>query len=49
MKLGIPVAESPREVAERSDVVIDMVTDAPDVEEVLLGPNGVVHGAHTGL
>lgn len=49
VKLGIPVAESPREVAERSDVVIDMVTDAPDVEEVLLGPNGVVHGAHTGL
>lgn len=48
-KLGIPVAESPREVAERSDVVIDMVTDAPDVEEVLLGPNGVVHGAHPGL
>lgn len=48
-KLGIPVAESPREVAEKSDVVIDMVTDAPDVEEVLLGPNGVVHGAHPGL
>ncbi len=48
-KLGIPVADSPREVAERSDVVIDMVTDAPDVEEVLLGPNGVVHGAHPGL
>ncbi len=49
-RLGIPVAESPREVAEKSDVVIDMVTDAPDVEEVLLGPNGVVHGgAHPGL
>ena len=48
-KLGVPVADSPREVAERSDVVIDMVTDAPDVEEVLLGPNGVVHGAHPGL
>ena len=48
-KLNIPVADSPREVAEKSDVVIDMVTDAPDVEEVLLGPNGVVHGAHPGL
>ncbi|GAB6945439.1 NAD(P)-dependent oxidoreductase [Vulcanisaeta sp. JCM 14467] len=48
-KLGVPVADSPREVAEKSDVVIDMVTDAPDVEEVLLGPNGVVHGAHPGL
>ncbi|GAB6947826.1 NAD(P)-dependent oxidoreductase [Vulcanisaeta sp. JCM 16161] len=49
VKLGIPVAESPKEVAERSDVVIDMVTDAPDVEEVLLGPSGVIHGAHPGL
>ncbi|MGC9152880.1 MAG: NAD(P)-dependent oxidoreductase [Vulcanisaeta sp.] len=48
-KLGVPVANSPREVAERSDVVIDVVTDAPDVEEVLLGPNGVIHGAHPGL
>ncbi len=48
-RLGIPVANSPREVAERSDIVIDMVTDAPDVEQVLLGENGVVYGAHPGL
>ncbi|WP_069807097.1 NAD(P)-dependent oxidoreductase [Vulcanisaeta thermophila] len=48
-KQGIPVADSPREVAEKSDVVIDMVTDAPDVEQVLFGPNGVVYGAHPGL
>jgi len=48
-KLGVPVANSPREIAEKSDVVIDMVTDAPDVEEVLLGKDGVVHGAHPSL
>lgn len=48
-KLGVPVANSPREVAEKSDVVIDMVTDAPDVEEVLFGRDGVVYGAHPGL
>ncbi len=42
-------AESPREVAEKSDVVITMVTDSPDVEEVALGPQGVIHGAHLGL
>ena len=48
-KLGVPVANSPREVAEKSDVVIDMVTDAPDVEEVLLSRDGVVYGAHPGL
>lgn len=41
-------AGSPREVAERSDVVVDIVTDSPDVEEVLLGPEGVIHGARPG-
>ena len=45
---GAEGAESPVEVAERSDVVIDIVTDSPDVEEVLLGPIGVIHGARPG-
>jgi len=45
---GAVSAGSPREVAERSDVIIDIVTDSPDVEEVLLGPNGVIHGASPG-
>ena len=45
---GAVEASSPKEVAERSDIVIDMVTDSHDVEEVLLGPNGVVHGAKAG-
>jgi len=45
---GAEGAGSPREVAERSDVVIDIVTDSPDVEEVLLGSKGVVHGARPG-
>jgi len=48
LEAGAEGAGSPREVAERSDVVIDIVTDSPDVEEVLLGPNGVVHGAKPG-
>jgi 3-hydroxyisobutyrate dehydrogenase len=47
--IGARIAKSPREVALGSDVVIDMVTDAPDVEEVLFGPDGVVEGAHSGL
>lgn len=45
---GAAGAGSPREVAERSDIIIDIVTDSPDVEEVLLGPNGVIHGASPG-
>ncbi|MCL4517621.1 MAG: NAD(P)-dependent oxidoreductase, partial [Thaumarchaeota archaeon] len=36
-------------VAVNSDIVIDMVTDAPDVEQVLLGGEGVISGARNGL
>ena len=39
---------SPKDVAEKSDIVIDIVTDSSDVEEVILGPNGVIHGARPG-
>jgi 3-hydroxyisobutyrate dehydrogenase len=46
---GAKSASTPMEVAAHSDVVIDMVTDAPDVEEVLLGKGGVVEGAKRGL
>ena len=37
-------AASPREVAEACPIVITMVTDSPDVEEVVLGPGGVMEG-----
>jgi len=49
VSLGAAAASSPREVAERSDVVITMVTDSPDVEEVVLGPSGVIEGARPGM
>jgi 3-hydroxyisobutyrate dehydrogenase len=39
------VADSPREVAERSDIVITMVVDGPQVEAMLLGDDGAVGGA----
>jgi len=45
---GAKGAKSPREVAEASEIVVDIVTDSSDVEEVLLGPNGVIHGAKPG-
>src|SRR4051794_27448188 len=45
---GARVARSPREVAEGNGLVISVVTDSPDVEAVLLGPNGAVHGAAAG-
>jgi 3-hydroxyisobutyrate dehydrogenase len=46
---GAAEAGSPREVAERSDIVITMVGDSPDVEQVALGPGGIIEGAHAGL
>lgn len=47
-KAGATPAVSPKEVAERSDVIITIVTDSPDVEAVVLGEEGVVHGARPG-
>ena len=46
---GAAEASSPRAVAERSDIVITIVSDSPDVEEVALGSNGIIEGAHEGL
>jgi len=38
-------AATPNEVAERTDVVITMLPDSPDVEQVYLGDDGVIVGA----
>ena len=45
---GAEVASSPREVAERADVVITMLPDSPAVEDVVLGEDGVLAGASEG-
>jgi len=45
---GAIAAGSPKEVAERSDIIITIVTDSPDVREVVLCPEGVIHGAEEG-
>ena len=39
---------TPKEVAENSDIIITMVSDSRDVEDVLLGENGVIKGAKAG-
>lgn len=46
---GAVRAESPRAAAESADVLITMVTNSPDVEAVVLGPDGALAGAHDGL
>lgn len=42
-------ASSPKEVASQVDVVFTNLPDSPDVEQVVLGPNGILEGAHAGL
>ena len=48
VSIGAKQAASSKQVAENSDIVIDMVTDSPDVEQVLLGKEGVLAGASKG-
>lgn len=45
---GAGVRGSPAQVAEASDVVFIMVTDTPDVEQMVLGQEGVIQGARPG-
>jgi 3-hydroxyisobutyrate dehydrogenase-like beta-hydroxyacid dehydrogenase len=46
---GAKWADSPKAVAQASDVVITMVTDSAASEEVICGKSGVLEGAHPGL
>lgn len=45
---GAYAGAGPADVAERSDIVVICVSDTPDVEEVILGERGVIHGARPG-
>jgi len=35
-------------VAAKNDIIITMVPDGPEVEQAVLGPNGVLEGARQG-
>src|SRR5919204_5172348 len=45
---GARRAASPREAAEGAELVFVCVSDSPDVEEVVLGEQGIVHGLARG-
>jgi 2-hydroxy-3-oxopropionate reductase len=45
---GARAADSPREVAEGSDVIITMLPGPPQVEEVVAGDGGLLEGAREG-
>ena len=45
---GATVCASPKEVAERADIVFTMLPDTPDVEIVLFGKDGIASGLSKG-
>jgi len=46
--VGAVACISPAEVARQADVIFIMVSDTPDVEQVILGQDGVIEGASNG-
>ncbi|MDP6457940.1 MAG: NAD(P)-dependent oxidoreductase [Candidatus Bathyarchaeota archaeon] len=48
VKAGAKASSSPKEVAAASDIIVSIVTDSSDVEMVILGSKGVIHGASPG-
>lgn len=48
VSLGAEEGFSPKDVAERTDVIITMLPDSPQVKEVILGKDGVLEGAKKG-
>jgi 3-hydroxyisobutyrate dehydrogenase len=45
---GAKIATSPADLASSCGIIITCVSDTPDVEEVILGENGVIQGAKPG-
>jgi 3-hydroxyisobutyrate dehydrogenase len=46
--MGASVASTPAEAASGAEILVLCVSDSPDVEAVLFGPNGVAEGVRTG-
>ena len=45
---GAATADSPKAVAEQTEIIITMLPNSPHVKEVVLGKNGVIEGAKSG-
>ena len=46
---GAKIADTPKQVAEDSDVVITVVKDADAVRDVIFGEKGIMEGKHNGM
>src|SRR5262245_32021221 len=49
VKAGAKAGTSSRDVASQCDVLITMLPNSPDVEQVVLGRDGVIEGARAGM
>ena len=49
VKAGATAAASPRDIAAQCDVLVTMLPNSPEVEQVALGPGGIIEGARRGL
>ncbi len=47
-KAGARRAATPADAAREAEITITCVSDTPDVEHLVLGPDGVIHGARSG-
>ena len=45
---GAKRAITPQEASREAEVIITCLSDTPDVKEVVLGENGIIHGAQAG-
>ena len=45
---GAIATSSPQQAATTADIIITCVSDSPDVEAVVLGESGIIHGAKSG-
>jgi 3-hydroxyisobutyrate dehydrogenase-like beta-hydroxyacid dehydrogenase len=48
IEAGMKIGETPRAIAEQSEIVFSIVTDAAAVKAVALGPDGIVSGLRKG-
>lgn len=45
---GASATNNPADLASQSDIIITCVSDTPDVQEVILGENGIIYGVSSG-
>lgn len=48
VQAGAHACASPKDLAQHCDIIFTNVSDTPDVQQVILGEHGVIHGAKPG-